>query len=62
MKAIQKELGDMDDAPNEMEELQQKVEEAGMPKEARDKAESELKKTPYDVTDVRRGNGSAQLR
>jgi len=44
MKAIQKELGDMDDAPNEMEELQQKVEEAGMPKEAREKAESELKK------------------
>ncbi|HCK75680.1 MAG TPA: endopeptidase La, partial [Gammaproteobacteria bacterium] len=44
MKAIQKELGDMDDAPNEMEELQQKVEQAGMPKEAREKAESELKK------------------
>jgi ATP-dependent Lon protease len=44
MKAIQKELGDMDDVPNEMEELQQKVEEAGMPKEAREKAESELKK------------------
>jgi ATP-dependent Lon protease len=44
MKAIQNELGEMDEAPNEMEELQQKVEEAGMPKEAREKAESELKK------------------
>ncbi len=44
MKAIQKELGEMDDAPNEMEELQQKVDKAGMPKEAREKAESELKK------------------
>ncbi|MHC8865416.1 endopeptidase La [Arenicellales bacterium IMCC57338] len=44
MKAIQKELGDMDEAPNEMEELQQKVEQAGMPTEAREKAESELKK------------------
>ncbi len=44
MKAIQKELGDMDDVPNEMEELQQKVEQAGMPKESRAKAESELKK------------------
>ena len=44
MKAIQKELGEMDDAPNEMEELQQKVDQAGMPKEAREKAESELKK------------------
>ncbi len=44
MKAIQKELGDMDDAPNEMEELQRKVDQAGMPKEALEKAESELKK------------------
>ncbi len=44
MKAIQKELGEMDDAPNEIEELQQKVEKAGMPTEAREKAESELKK------------------
>ncbi|GJL80706.1 MAG: Lon protease [marine bacterium B5-7] len=44
MKAIQKELGDMDDVPNELEELAQKIDEAGMPKEAREKAESELKK------------------
>ena len=44
MKAIQNELGEMDEAPNELEELQQKVEEAGMPKDALEKAESELKK------------------
>ena len=44
MKAIQKELGEMDDVPNEMEELQQKIDQAGMPKEPRAKAESELKK------------------
>ena len=45
IKAIQKELGEMDDAaPNEMEELARKIESAGMPKEARDKAEAELKK------------------
>jgi len=44
MKAIQKELGDMDDVPNENDELQQKIEKAGMPKEALEKAESELKK------------------
>ncbi len=45
IKAIQKELGEMDDAaPNEMEELARKVEASGMPKEARDKAEAELKK------------------
>jgi ATP-dependent Lon protease len=44
MKAIQKELGDMDDAPNELEDLARKIEEAGMPKEAREKATSELNK------------------
>ncbi|HBC56558.1 MAG TPA: endopeptidase La [Gammaproteobacteria bacterium] len=44
MKAIQKELGEMDEAPNELEELSKKVEESGMPKGAREKADSELKK------------------
>jgi ATP-dependent Lon protease len=44
IKAIQKELGDMDDAINEVEELQRKIIAAGMSKEARDKAESELNK------------------
>jgi len=44
MKAIQKELGEMDETPNEMEELTKKIEKSGMPKEAREKAESELNK------------------
>lgn len=44
MKAIQKELGDMEDAPNEMEELQQKITDSGMTKEAQEKTEAELKK------------------
>ena len=44
MKAIQNELGEMEDTPNEMDELQKKIEEAGMSKEALEKAESELKK------------------
>ncbi|GAA6133324.1 endopeptidase La [Oceaniserpentilla sp. 4NH20-0058] len=44
MKAIQKELGDMDDVPNELEELQNKINESGMSKEAKEKAESELNK------------------
>ncbi len=44
MKAIQKELGELEDAPNEVEELAKKIEQAGMPKEAREKAESELNK------------------
>jgi ATP-dependent Lon protease len=44
MKAIQKELGEMEDAPNEVEELAQKIEDAGMPQEAKQKATSELNK------------------
>ncbi|MGB5225584.1 MAG: endopeptidase La [Arenicellales bacterium] len=44
MKAIQKELGDMDETPNELDELAKKIAEAGMTKEAREKADSELKK------------------
>ena len=44
MKAIQKELGEMDDAPNEIAELEKRIARAGMPKEARDKAGSELAK------------------
>jgi ATP-dependent Lon protease len=44
MKAIQKELGEMEDAPNEIAELEQKIEDSGMPQEASDKATSELNK------------------
>ena len=44
MKAIQKELGDLEDNPSEAEELAQKIKSAGMPKEAREKAQSELNK------------------
>ena len=44
MKAIQKELGDMDDVPNEIEELQKKIADAGMSKEAKTKADTELNK------------------
>ena len=44
MKAIQKELGELEDAPNELEELERKIQKSGMTKEARDKASSELNK------------------
>lgn len=44
MKAIQKELGDMDDGHNELDELANKIEKAGMSKEAREKADAELGK------------------
>jgi ATP-dependent Lon protease len=44
MKAIQKELGDIDDAPNELEELGRRIEESGMPAEALKKAQNEYSK------------------
>jgi ATP-dependent Lon protease len=44
MKAIQKELGEMDDVPNEIEELGKKIEKSGMPKAVREKATNELNK------------------
>ncbi len=44
MKAIQKELGDLDNASNEIEELEKQIKKSGMPKEASEKANSELKK------------------
>ncbi|MAZ65680.1 MAG: endopeptidase La [Kangiellaceae bacterium] len=45
MKAIQKELGDMDENEhNEIEEMQHKINDAGMTKEAKEKAEAELNK------------------
>ena len=44
MKAIRKEMGELEDVPNEAEELKQKIEDAGMPKEAKEKAATELNK------------------
>ncbi len=44
MKAIQKELGDMDDVPNELEDMEKRLESSGMPKEAKEKTKGELNK------------------
>ncbi len=44
MKAIQKELGEMEDAPNEIEELARKIAAAGMPPAVETKAKTELNK------------------
>ena len=44
MKAIQKEMGELENVPNEADELKKKIEDSGMPKEARDKALAEWKK------------------
>jgi len=44
MKAIQKEMGQLGEGNNDFEELEQKLEEAGLPEEARKKTETELNK------------------
>ena len=44
MKAIQKELGDMDEGVSELDQLEKKIQSAGMPKAAYEKATTELNK------------------
>jgi len=44
MKAIQKELGDMDEGISELDQLEKKIADAGMPKAALEKAQSEIAK------------------
>ncbi|MCW8929669.1 MAG: endopeptidase La [Gammaproteobacteria bacterium] len=44
MKAIQKELNDIDDVPNELEELEKKIKESGLSVEAKKKGMAELNK------------------
>ena len=44
MKAIQKELGDSEDGADEIRELEKTIEETKLSKEAREKADAELKK------------------
>ncbi len=44
MKAIQKELGDTEDGGDEMSELEEKIAKTKLSKEAREKADAELKK------------------
>jgi ATP-dependent Lon protease len=44
MKAIQKELGESDDTTQEIDELRKKVEEAGMPAEAKKECDREIKR------------------
>ena len=44
VKAIQDELGRRDERADEMRELKEKIEKAGMPEEAKNKAEQELKR------------------
>ena len=60
MKAIQKELGD-EEGRDELAELEEKIKKTKLSKEAREKADAELKKLAADVADVGRSDGRAQL-
>ncbi|MCM2971665.1 endopeptidase La [Larsenimonas suaedae] len=44
MKAIQKEMGELDNMPNEADQYEEKIAQAGMPKDAEEKARQELNK------------------
>lgn len=44
MKAIQKELGDLEESGNELEEFEKRIDSSGMTKEAKEKARTELNK------------------
>ncbi|NYS60869.1 endopeptidase La [Vreelandella salicampi] len=44
MKAIQKEMGELEDVPNEVEKYELAIKDSGMPKEAMEKATQELNK------------------
>ena len=59
VKAIQKELGEGEEGAD-IEEIEKKIKLAKMPKDAKKKADAELKKLA-DVAHVRRGDGGAQL-
>ncbi|MBZ5487773.1 endopeptidase La [Halomonas aquamarina] len=50
MKAIQKEMGELDNVPNEAEKYEQAIKESGMPQEASDKATQELNKLKMMAT------------
>lgn len=50
MKAIQKEMGELDNVPNEAEKYEQAIKESGMPQEAADKATQELNKLKMMAT------------
>ncbi|AVI63572.1 endopeptidase La [Halomonas sp. GFAJ-1] len=50
MKAIQKEMGELDNVPNETEKYEQAIQTSGMPKEAAEKATQELNKLKMMAT------------
>ena len=60
VKAIQKELGDMEEGAD-LDEMDKRIKAAHMPKEARTKAEARTQEAAPDVADVSGSDGGAQL-
>ena len=61
MKAIQKELGDSEEAPNEIEELQKKIDDRRHAEGGAGQGAAGVQQAQADVADVGRGNRRAQL-
>ena len=61
LKAIQKELGEIDEGKDELTTISKSINEAKMPKSAREKCLSELKKIKVNEPNVSRGNCSKKL-
>ena len=61
MKAIQKELGDGEEGRDELAEIEDRIKNTKLSKEAREKAEGEFKKVEADEPDERGSDSGAQL-
>ena len=61
MKAIQKELGEGDEGRDEMAELEERIRKTKFHQGSAREGRRRVQEAEADVTDVRRGNGCAQL-
>ena len=61
LKAIQKELGEIDDGKDELTSLSKAINDAKMPKLAKEKCLSELKKIKVNEPNVRRSYSCKKL-
>ena len=61
MKAIQKELGELEDGQDEVSELEERIKKTKLSKEARDKARARAEEAAHHEPDVGGGHGRPQL-
>ena len=61
LKAIQKELGEIDEGKDELTSLSKAIADAKMPKLAKEKCLSELKKLKINESNVSRSNSCKKL-